>query len=156
MFDSDKYYDCKLDKLSSFALDRIRPPPPSLKRRILQKQISVVLVLVLLRIEYEKGREAVKELFQLFYTPAFSVYACHLHRSALLLFFFFFSPPLPPSPVRYQKQRAQRRQRKQISFFRRKIEARDGMARYGFPINRWKVSILRLDNGRYLECVNVN
>ena len=147
MFDSDKYYDCKLDKLSSFALDRIRPPPPSLKRRILQKQISVVLVLVLLRIEYEKGREAVKELFQLFYTPAFSVYACHLHRSALLL---------PPSPVRYQKQRAQRRQRKQISFFRRKIEARDGMARYGFPINRWKVSILRLDNGRYLECVNVN
>lgn len=103
MFDSDKYYDCKLDKLSSFALDRIRPPPPSLKRRILQKQISVVLVLVLLRIEYEKGREAVKELFQLFYTPAFSVYACHLHRSALLLFFFFsplLSSPLPPFVIK--------------------------------------------------------
>lgn len=133
------------------ALDRIRP----LKRRILQKQISYWYWFSCesnMRrggFHRERGGKRLKNFSNFFIRQLFPF--MRVICTGPLFFFFFF-----PSPVRYQKQRLQRRQRKQISFFRRKIEARDGMARYGFPINRWKVSILRLDIGRYLECVNVN
>lgn len=129
-----------------------------LKRRILQKQISYGIGSNRIWEGEEKGRfiggggKRLKNFSNFFIRQLFPFMRVICTDPLFFFFPFFPSPPLLllflllPPPVRYQKQRLQRRQRKQISFFRRKIEARDGMARYGFPINRWKVSILRLDD----------